>query len=191
MRKLLIFVLTAMTVLCAVSCSAPDSGAAREIAIPLIEASQVLDEVLYGEGLDTTEEKKEGKYSLVVSEEYKCLGDIKEKMSQIYTPELAEIISNSTLRGTSTEHGTNYAHYIDVDGELYRYDEAKVYVKHPRKYDFDSIKATNMTDIRIIFEVDTYTADEQGNYSRSPERIELKLIWDDAFGKWLLDTPTY
>ncbi len=172
------------------SCGQLDSQKAHDIAVPLIEASQRLDTVLYGAGLPVTEQKN-GKYTKTASDEYTCLDDIKADMNEIYTPELAEIVRNSTLKGSTSEHGTTYARYIDIDGALYSYDGAKIYVPHARRYDFDSIRATNMTDRRIIFEVDTYTADEDGNYRDTPDRIELKLIYDDALEKWLLDTPTY
>lgn len=175
----------------AASCTKLDHTKAREIAAPLIEASQELDVVLWGEGLEKDTGMKEGKYSKVTSDTYKTLEDIKNAISDVYTPELSEIVRNSTLKGQSTEHGTSYARYINVDGVLYSYDEAKVYFTYPRRYDIDSIRATNMTDIRIIFTVDTYTADEQGNYSDTAETIELKLLYDEATMRWLLDTPTY
>lgn len=173
------------------SCKSLDHDRAREIAVPLIEQSQKLDVILYGEGLAVSEEKKEGKYSLVVSEEYKTLDDIKAALDCVYTPELSEITRNAILKGSTSEHGTTYARYIGIDGALYQYDDAKVYVKHERRYDFDSICATDMTDRRIMITVDTYTADDEGNYSDKAEKIELKFIYDDALEKWLLDTPTY
>ena len=172
------------------SCAKPDSERARTLAEPLIEASQKLDVILYGEGLSVSD-VKEGKYSQVSDEVYKSIEDIKAALDAVYTPELSEIIRNSTLKSSTTEHGTSYARYINIDGVLYQYDGAKVYFAHPRRYDTATIKATNMTDRRIIFTVDTYTADAEGNYSDKAQRIELKLIYDDALSKWLLDTPTY
>ncbi len=191
MKKQLSLILSLLAVLLCTSCGVElDHARARELAVPLIEASQKLDEVLVGEGLALGEEKN-GKYTKVASEEYKSVSDIKAAMAQVYTPELDEILRNNSLKGSTTEHGTIYSRYIDIDGALYEYDGAKVYVAFPRKYDFDSIHAVNMTDIRIIFTVDTYSADENGNYSSTPENIELKLLYDEAQGKWLLDTPTY
>lgn len=190
MKKLLSFALSLVCIIGLVSCGQLDSQKAHDIAVPLIEASQKLDLVLYGTGLPVTDEKN-GKYTKVDSADYTCLDDIKAEMNEIYTPELAEIIRNSALKGSTSEHGTTYARYIDIDGALYSYDGAKVYVPHARRYDLDSIRATNMTDRRIIFTVDTYTADEDGTYSDTPVNIELKLIYDDAYEKWLLDTPTY
>lgn len=191
MKKLLIFTLSVIMLMGLCSCRELDHARAREIAVPLIEESQKLDIILYGEGLSVSEEKKEGKYSLVASEEYKSLDDIKAALDRVYTPELSEITRNAILKGSSTEHGTNYARYISIDGALYQYDEAKVYVKYARKYDTDSIRATDMTDRRIMIKVDTYTADTDGNYSDKAETIELKFIYDDAYGDWRLDTPTY
>ena len=190
MKKIMSLILSLIVLVSVTSCGQLDSQKAHDIAVPLIEASQKLDAVLYGTGLPVSEEKN-GKYTKVDSAEYTCLDDIKAQMNKIYTPELCEIIRNSALKGSTSEHGTTYARYIDIDGALYSYDEAKVYVPHARRYDLDSIKATNMTDRRIIFKVDTYEADENGNYSDVPENIELKLIYDDAYECWLLDTPTY
>ena len=191
MKKLLSLILTLLTVMSLASCGAElDHARARELAEPLITASQELDVILVGEGLPATEEKN-GKYTKVASEKYTSVSEIKAAMMEIYTPELYEILAGNSLKGSSNEHGTIYSRYIDMDGALYSYDGAKVNVPYPRRYDFDTIHAINMTDIRIIFTVDTYSADENGNYSTTPENIELKLIYDDATGKWLLDTPTY
>ena len=190
-KKLLAGIFCILIIMMAAGCGELDHERAREIAAPLIAESQKLDLVLYGKGLSVSEDKKEGKYSLVVSEEYKTLEDLKAALDAVYTPELSEITRNAILKGQSTEHGTSCARYINVDGQLYSYDGARVYFEHARRYDIDSIRAKNMTDIRIIFTVDTYTADAEGNYSDKAENIELKLIYDEALGKWLLDTPTY
>lgn len=191
MKKLLSIILALLAVLACTSCGAElDHARARELAVPLIEASQQLDIILVGTGLPVTEEKN-GKYTKVASDEYKSVSEIKAAMAEVYTPELCEILKGNSLKGSTTEHGTIYSRYIDIDGSIYSYDGARVYVPHPRRYDFDTVRAINMTDIRIIFTVDTYSADESGNYSDTPENIELKLLYDEALGKWLLDTPTY
>ena len=191
MKKLLSLILALLAALSVASCGAElDHARARELAAPLIEASRALDLILVGDGLPLTEEKN-GKYTKVASEQYRSVAEIKAAMAEVYTPELYEILVGNSLKGSSNEHGTIYSRYIDMDGALYSYDKAKIYVPYPRKYDLDSIRAINMTDIRIIFTVDTYSADESGNYSTTPENIELKLLYDEATGKWLLDTPTY
>ena len=190
MKKLLCGIFCILMIATATSCGELDSERARTLAEPLIEASQKLDVILYGEGLGVSD-VKEGKYSQVADDTYKSIEDIKSALERVYTPELCEIIRNSTLKSSTSEHGTSYARYINIDGVLYKYDEAKVYVTHPRRYDTTTIIATNMTDRRIILTVDTYTADAEGNYSETAENIELKLIYDDGYGKWLLDTPTY
>ena len=191
MKKLLSLILTLLTLTSLLSCGGElDHAKARELAVPLIEASQELDIILVGAGLPLTEEKN-GKYTKVAEGEYKSVDEIKAAMSEIYTPELYEILVGNSLKGSSNEHGTIYSRYIDMDGALYSYDKAKIYVPYPRRYDLDSIRATDMTDIRIIFTVDTYAADEHGTYSATPENIELKLLYDEPTEKWLLDTPTY
>ena len=112
-------------------------------------------------------------------------------MAGIYTPELCQIIINSTLKGSSSEHGTTYARYIDLSGVMYMHEQTKVYFTHPRKYDFDSLKVIDMTDIRLIVAIDSYSADDDGNYSDTAEKVELKFLYDEGLSKWLLDTPTY
>ena len=191
MKRILLLILCVIMAASSVSCKKPDSSAAREIAQPLIEASQVLDALLYGEGLERSEDEKTGKYARVISDKYTSIQVIKDEMALIYTPELCEIVINSTLKGSTNEHGTNYARYIDLDGVMYMYENAKVYVPHPRKYDFDSLVAKDMTDLRLIVEINTYSADADGNYSDTPEKVELKFLYDEGLSKWLLDTPTY
>ena len=191
MKKLLAGIFCILIILTAAGCGELDHERAREIAAPLIAESQKLDVILYGTGLEIIPDVKEGKYSKVSSDSYKTLEDLKTALDAVYTPELSEITRNAILKGNSTEHGTSYARYINVDGQLYSYDGAKVYFEHARRYDLDSIRAKNITDIRIIFTVDTYTADAEGNYSDVAENIELKLIYDEGLEKWLLDTPTY
>ena len=175
--------------LCA--CSRSDNTETREIAEPLISMSLVMDKILYGEGLEVTEEDKEGKYSKVASDEYSSVQDIRDKCADVYTAELCAIIENSVLRGSTTEYGSTYAKYVDLGGVLYKYDEAKVYIEYTRAFDFDSIKTKSATDKRIIFTIDTYAADEEGNFSTEPENIEMKMLYDDSLEAWRLDTPTF
>ena len=186
MKRILLLILCIITALSCVCCAKPDVGAAREIAQPLIEASQVFDAILYGEGLERSETEKTGKYARVISDKYTSIEVIKDEMAKVYTPELCEIVINSTLKGTSTELGTNYARYIDISGVMYMHESAKVYFTHPRKYDFDSLKVKDMTDIRLIVEIDTYSSDEDGNYSESAEKVELKFLYDEGLSVWLL-----
>lgn len=178
-----------MSFLCA--CSSTNNAETREIAQPLIEQSLIMDKILYGEGLEVSAEDKEGKYSKVVSDEYKTLQSIRDKCAEVYTAELCAIIENSVLKGSTTEYGNSYAKYVELKGVLYKYDEAKVYIEYTRAFDFDSIKTKSATDKRIIFTIETYAADEEGNYSQEPEIIEMKMLYDDSLEAWRLDTPTF
>lgn len=191
MKKTLFLILTLVVSVCFCSCSSKMShDEVMNIAKPLIEESLELEAVLYGTGLEVGEEKY-GKYSKVSSEQYLCTQDIKDALADVYTAELCDIIKNSALKGSTSEYGNTYARYLDVDGVLYMYDEAKVYFVYPRRYDFASIETQSSTDKRIIFTVDTYTAGEDGAYSETPENIEIKLIYDEAYAGWRLDSPTY
>ena len=105
--------------------------------------------------------------------------------------EQAQIMTNIALKGSSSDHGTIYARYIDIDGALYMHTETNVSVPHPRKYEYSSIVTKSSSDIRIVFTIDSYSADADGNYSTTPENLELKLIFDEVYMEWRLDTPTY
>ena len=174
-----------------VSCSSQNDADTKSIAQPLIERSLELDVILYGKGLCVSEEEKNGKYSKVTDAELTSIDKIRDACAEVSTGELCEIIENSVLRGKTGDEGISYAKFIELSGVLYQYDEAKVYITYPRKYDFDSIKTRNATDKRIIFSIDTYPANEDGSYSEKAERLELKLLWDDAQEGWRLDTPTF
>jgi len=173
------------------SCSSADNTETRQIAQPLIEQSLTMDKILYGEGLEVSPDGKEGKYSKVVSDEFSSLQDIRDRCAEIYTAELCAIIENSVLRGSTTEFGSSYAKYVELEGVLYKYDGAKIYIEYTRAFDFDSIKTKSATDKRIIFTIDTYAADEEGNYAQEPENIEMKMLFDDSLEAWRLDTPTF
>ena len=163
----------------------------RVIAEPLMVASQEMDIILYGPGLEVGDKTK-GKYSNVVSDKYSSVIGIKNDLKKIYTVEYCEIIEETVLSGSTGEHGVNYARYVTIDGVFYMYDdESKVYFTHPRKYDYDSIKVKNSTDKRIIFTIDSYSADDEGNYSDEAMEIEIKLLYDEAIEAWRLDSPTY
>ncbi len=169
-----------------VGCSKPDDSKTREIAEPLIQASLELDRVLYGEGLETTEEGRDGKYAKVVDERYKTLEDIRVACAEIYTSGLCQVVENSVLSGKGTEVGNIYARYIDRKGELYKYDGYEPKSSLAERYDYDSIKTTDATNKRIIFTIDRYTAD-----SDTPMQVEFTLLWSVSYEKWQLDSPTY
>ncbi len=162
----------------------------RAIAQPLITASLEMDEILYGKGL-AAEGKAEGNYTEVTDTRFTSVSAMKRHLEDIYTAEYCEIIENSMLSGSTDEYGVSYARYIDIDGVMYVHNNAKVYLTSMRRYDFDSIKVKSSSEKRIIFTIDTYTADEAGNYSDTASKIEIKLLYDTAYEGWRLDTPTY
>ncbi len=168
------------------ACTKADDTKTREIAEPLIEASLVLDRVLYGDGLATTEEGRDGKYAKVTDEKFKCVEDIRVACAEIYTAGMCQMAENFALSGKGTELGNIYARYIDRDGVLYKYDGFEPRENLAEKYDYSSIKTKDATAKRIIFTIDRYTAE-----SDSPMEVEITLLWSVANEKWQLDSPTY
>lgn len=190
MKKIISVIFLCILAFCSVSCSAKNEVNVREIAKPLIVDSIKLNEIIYGKGLSLSD-TVEGKYTKVEHEGYKSVSDIKDALHAVFTAEYSELIEKTILSGTSDVHGTLYARYIDINGVLYSHNEAKVYFQFHRKFDFDSIKVKDVTDKRIIFTIDTYSSDIEGNYSDKAERLEIKLIYDEGYEGWRLDTPTY
>ncbi len=167
-------------------CTGKDTAQTREIAEPLIEASLVLDSILYGEGLATTEEGRDGKYARVTDEKYKSVEDIRLACAEIYTSGLCQVVENSVLSGKGTELGNIYARYIDREGVLYKYDGYEPKSGLADHYDYESIKTVDATNKRIIFTIDRYTAE-----SDEPMQVEFTMLWSVSAQKWQLDSPTY
>ncbi len=168
------------------ACSTPDNSRTREIAEPLIEESLKLDKILYGEGLSSTEEGRDGKYVKVTDERFKSVEDIRVACGRIYTAGLCQVVENSVLTGKGTEYGNIYARYIDREGELYMYEGYEINTALADRYDYSSIKTKDATDRRIIFTIDRYTKD-----SETPMQIEITLLWSASGQCWQLDSPTY
>ncbi len=186
LHKFAAIVIMSMLIFPCSSCTAPDDTETRAIAEPLIEASLELDKILYGEGLNTTDEGKDGKYSRVVDEKFKCVEDIRVACGEIYSAGLCQVVENSVLTGKGTDVGNIYARYIDRGGVLYKYDDYKVNEGLASHYDYSSIKTTDRTSKRIIFTVDRYTsADGEGM------EVEITLLWSASLECWQLDSPTY
>ena len=178
--------LLSMLLFTTTACSAPDNQRTREIAEPLIEESLKLDKILYGEGLSTTEEGRDGKYVKVTDERFKTVEDIRVACGKIYTTGLCQVVENSVLTGKGTEHGNIYARYIDRKGELYMYEGYEANTALADRYDYSSINTKDATDRRIIFTIDRYTKD-----SDTPMQIEITLLWSASGQCWQLDSPTY
>jgi len=203
LSKSLILIMLASLVLCSLtSCSRPpELSTIRGEIESLITASQEINSILFGEGLDV-DERLESPY-----ENYKCVSfetgffsvaDIKEAAEKVYTLDYLEPLYEVTFTGKydSVAGSIIRARYMDSEGYLLKHlpesekvdpeiekDPNDILGDGDRVYDFSTIEIIKPS--RADYVTFTIMSVKKG----ISEKITLAIALTDA--GWRLDYPTY
>ncbi len=183
------------------------SAEMREIVEPLIEASEILNVVYFGEGLPVSvdEDEAEAFYSSFdtdveslnyhpVAEDsaYTTEAEIREDTLAVFTEEYSKFLFDRAFVGVSDTYDNGegevtqtavYARYIERNGRLtVRLKLSEEAYELGRVYDFSTLKIVQERKNYVIVEIET----ELGGVI-SP--VELKVVLTED--GWRLDSPTY
>lgn len=212
MKKITSLILSAAFI--ALSCALVSCGGEkhtveemREIVIPLIEKSEELNVIYFGEGLPLTVDPEDAErfYSAFDSDiesisyhpvdkscGYTSIDEIKSATLEVFTESYSEYlftlaftgISDTVNDGVGDKRETSaYARYLEQSGVLTaRIDLADEAMTLGRVYDTDELEIVREKDNYVLVSIPTELNGREYD-------VELKLI-ETADG-WRLDTPTY
>lgn len=200
--------LVILIALSAVSCSEKMSkDEIKDILVPLLEKSEELNVIYFGEGLPMTVDKEEAErfYSMFESDVkainyhpvdkscgYESEDEIREATLEVFTPEYSEFLFDRAFTGISdvVNDGTgdvtqtsSYARYLEQNGMLtVRINLSNEAIKLGREYEVDSLEIIRQKENYVLVTVPTQLDGKSCD-------VELKIV-NTADG-WRLDSPTY
>lgn len=201
---LLAVMLTASIVCSLTSCSKPpELSEVKDEIVALIEASQEINSILFGKGLDVDEriESPYGNYVCVAFETgFFSVEDIKVAAEKVYTKEYLEPLYEVTFTGKydSVAGSIIRARYMDSDGYLLKHipvsDTTDVTDEEPedpnnilgdetRTYDYSTIEIVKPS--RADYVTFTIMSSKEGK----SEKLTLAIALTSE--GWRLDYPTY
>lgn len=209
MKKIAVILsLALLLAVSAVSCSERMSAEEIEdILAPLLEKSEELNVIYFGEGLPMTVDREEAErfYSSFESEVkainyhpvdkscgYESEEDIRSATLEVFTPEYSEFLFERAFSGISdvVNDGTgdltqtsSYARYLEQNGMLtVRIDLYNEAIKLGREYDLGSMEIIRQKDNYVLVKIPTQLDGKSCD-------VEIKIV-NTADG-WRLDSPTY
>ena len=195
-----VFVLSVFT-LSACGKSGLSADEIRETYKELVEASYVLNEIYYGEGLPYIEDEDavaalhglaEGTdvsvHYMPVSKEapFQTESEIREATAAIFSPAVCETMYEIAFTGVSTEDESMiaFARYIEQDAFLtVRIDLAETALRVGRTYDFSAMTV-------VADEPDRITASFP-SFLDGKKSVNVKITMIKTADGWRLDSPTY
>lgn len=204
----LLILLVIIIGLSSVSCSEKISkDEIKDILVPLLEKSEELNVIYFGEGLPMTVDREDAErfYSSFESEVkainyhpvdkscgYESEADIREATLEVFTPEYSEFLFNRAFIGISdvVNDGTgdvtqtsSYARYLEQNGMLtVRIDLSSEAIKLGREYDVDSLEIIRQKENYVLVTIPTQLDGKSCD-------VELKIV--NTKDGWRLDSPTY
>lgn len=173
----------------------------RDTYRDLVEASYVLNDVYYGDGLPFVEDEKavatllglaQGtdlsvNYMPVAKESpLQTEDEIREATAAVFSPDMCALLFEIGFTGVSTDDEARvaFARYIQQDGFLtVRIDLADSAMNVSRTYDFDqmTVIADEVGRIRASFP----------SYLGGEKSVDVKITMVKTADGWRLDSPTY
>ena len=211
MKKIVVALLTlALIVTSLASCSSkpPALDEVKDELVALVEGSYEINDIFFGEGLETyerggefdreyhlyDENDSEFAYYEYVTETcgYFCVERIKVEAEKVYTKEYLKGVYLMAFDGYADENTgkVTTARYLDADGWLlkYAFGETDPFNILPGKrvYLFDTMEIVKPSNAEyLIVSVDSYLEGEESEVLRVTLRFKLT---EDG---WRLDGPTY
>lgn len=199
MKRITAILLTAVLLLTLASCGG--SGMSEDeilnIYRDLIEASYVLNDVYYGDGLPYAEDPEtmaslagtSSRFSYMPvdkSAPYQSEAEIREATEAVFTKTMCDHLFTLAFEGMSTdsEETVSFARYIEQDGILtVRVDLAEDALPMGRTFDFD-----NMT---VIADEGSVIRASFPSYVDGEKSVDVKITIVNTANGWRLDSPTY
>lgn len=128
-----------------------------------------------------------GVYTMVVSDEYVTVEDIKAAAEKVYSKSYLMSIYETMFVGYIEDGLTDmiYARYYDGNEGLMMLKESEVWVTAKRIYDYDTMKIVRPSNAKEI----TVTMDS--HLEGSDEVLNVRLSFVKQDGEWYLDSPSY
>ena len=199
MKRITAILLTAVLLLTLASCggSGMSEDEIRHIYRDLIEASYVLNDVYYGDGLPYAEDPEtmaslagtSSRFSYMPvdkSAPYHSEEEIREATEAVFTKTMCDHLFTLAFEGMSTdsEETVAFARYIEQNEILtVRIDLAEEALPLGRVYDFDSMDILIEDKNRIVA---VFATEMDGETS-----VNVKITLTKTENGWRLDSPTY
>lgn len=128
-----------------------------------------------------------GVYTMVVSDKYVTVADIKAAAEQVYSSSYLMSIYETMFVGYIADGLTSmlYARYYDAPEGLMTLKETEVWVTDKRIYNYDSMEMVRPSGANKI------TVLIDSHLEGSDEHMPVRLSFVKQNGEWFLDSPTY
>ena len=199
MKRILSFLLTAVLLFSLASCggSGLSDDAIRDIYADLIEASYVLNDVYYGDGLPFVNDPEtmatlagaSSRFSYMPvdkSAPFQSEAEIREATLAVFSQPMCDHLFTLAFEGMSTgdDETVVYARYIEMNEILtVRIDLADEALPMGRVYDLSGMDILNQNGSRIVA---SFATSVDGKPS-----VNVKLTLVNTPDGWRLDSPTY
>lgn len=207
MRKIAsIILLLAIISTALISCESNrsyDEDAVLSEAAYLIEKSERINEIFYGEGIpyDKNESYSNGAYypadqNYMDGCDFKTVEELEKRLREVYSKGLSDIIVDTKLSSTGNETGIlgyarYYQKYVSLDDKtpecIMVYSQADILLDCEVVYDYSSIKVLGSKGEFVIVEISATVTNPEGDSQK--RTIKVNLIEEES--GWKLDTPTY
>ena len=180
MKKLavLLVVLTLAAAAALTSCG----GAGDDELISSLEAlapgAGELYRVIYADVLPHGEAEEDGYCKVSTDADYTSIAAIQKAMSEVFTPEYCQILSNTAFSGISVDEGSIGAKFAEENGVLYVNPSVTEDFAMPRTFDLSSAKVVKKNNFMAIIRI----PHADGDVEVTMRRIN---------GAWLIDSPMF
>lgn len=206
-KKALSILLAVITVGSMISCSAisppQELDEVYDRVVYLLEGSQDLNSLFFGEGIPTYEHNSEiqledGAYqngfsgnteTASYASRYKNTDKMKIEAEKIYSIEYLSSLYSSIFGNVSGESYSGkilYARFTDSESGVMQSTEKTVFVRSRRIYDYSSMRIESPSDSEYMnISIDSYLQ------NKPEEKIRLTLSFKKESGDWYLSSPSY
>ena len=202
---LILSVLLLSAPLCSCSSEPPPLEDVRERFVQLIEDSQEINDIFFGEGLPTyARDSKENEilyygffgydaYEIVRADcPYQNVSQIKEQAEGVYSKQYLDDIYVMAFDGYADENSDKVttARYLHAGEYFLKYAQGEEdpfrFLPGKRLYRYDTMEIGALSSEEAVnLEIDSYLEGDEDNVLR----VTLRFVLQN--GEWYLDTPTY
>ena len=204
MKRLLSLIMIFSLLTLLVSCDRKyEEAVVKEEAEKLIRASENLNEVFWGRGIDYIEDTntasgnyREASYTALKKFGFTTIAGLEELTRATFSESYADSILKTTIASISDEDGIQILarYYQKYTDETYTetecimvYTAAKPLLVDKVEYFYDSIKVTHSKKETVFVEIDCKVVSDDGK--TQTKTLEIGLIEEE--NGWRIATPTY
>ncbi len=194
MKKLKVLICFALLSLLLCSCGAKITVDEVKAALPeLVEASQSLNEIYFGEGFGIDENNSDVKanggyfYCDTFEKGLNSIIEIKEATEKVFTPEYATILYQAAFEGTSSGISVEAARYIEGEMGLMQKADADVYELPNRIFDYNTLQIVKGGSDRVTVKIHTVAEGKNEDI----EMIVVRYGTEESGYYYRIDSPTY